>query len=253
MTTRSTPSDTDRKRPPPALAGAVLSVLSVLSVLVGACATAGDVPVATPPGELPALILPAGLVSDGTTPAAGGRPKVAANVTGTSLDGPGFTEGVDAGDPPRGDGELVSASPQPASYALIIGIEDYRDVPDAEGARADAERFAEVMQTTLGLPRDQVRILLDDRASRSDINKELRWLAKNVPAGGRIFFFYSGHGAPEPTKGVSYIVPYDGDPSYLDDTALKMSAVIDSLEKTQAKEVVAFADACFSGAGGRSV
>lgn len=219
--------------------------VALIAPLIACASSSGEVNVATPPGELPALILPGDLLSDGTKPAQrherSGRSEVQTRES---------SEGAAS---PKAAGGLVAASPQPTSYALIIGIENYRDVPPATGARADAESFAAVMQTTLGLPGENVRVLLDDRASRSDINKEMRWLTANVPAGGRVYFYYSGHGAPEPTKGISYIVPYDGDPSYLADTALPMSDVIKGLEGTKAKEVVAFADSCFSGAGGRSV
>ncbi|MBK9757911.1 MAG: caspase family protein [Nannocystis sp.] len=155
-------------------------------------------------------------------------------------------------DPPRA-GALVVAAPQPGSYALIIGIEKYRDVPAATGARGDAERFAEMARTTLGVPEENVRLLLDDRASKTDIAKQLRWLQSNVPAGGRIYVYFSGHGAPDPTSGASYIVPYDGDPQYLGESAMKMTEVLGDLEKTKAKDVLAIADSCFSGAGGRSV
>ncbi len=221
-------------------------MVALVAPLLACAGSSGDVKVATPPGELPALILPGDLLSDGTTPAeprsGSGRSEVHPR---DSSDRPVAS--------PKGPGALVAASPQPTSYALVIGIENYRDVPEATGARSDAESFAEVMRTTLGVPSENLRVLLDERASRSDINKELRWLAANVPAGGRVYFYYSGHGAPEPTKGISYIVPYDGDPSYLKDTALPMSEVIKGLEGTKAKEVVAFADSCFSGAGGRSV
>jgi uncharacterized caspase-like protein len=148
---------------------------------------------------------------------------------------------------------LVSAAPQPASFALVIGIETYRDVAPATGARRDAERFAEMARTTLGVPDDHVRLLLDDRATRTDIAKQVRWLTTNVPSGGRIYLYFSGHGAPDPTSGVSYIVPYDGDPQYLGESAIKMTQILGDLEKTKAKDVLAIADSCFSGAGGRSV
>jgi len=212
-----------------------------------ACAnSSGEVNVATPPGELPALILPADLLSDGTKPAERHERSARSKAHRRESSEPSEAS-------PKAAGGLVAASPQPTSYALVIGIENYRDVPEATGARGDAESFATMMRTTLGVPSENVRLLLDERASRSDINKEMRWLAANVPAGGRVYFYYSGHGAPEPTKGISYIVPYDGDPSYLADTALPMSDVVKGLEGTKAKEVVAFADSCFSGAGGRSV
>jgi hypothetical protein len=149
---------------------------------------------------------------------------------------------------------LASGSPQPTAYALIIGVERYREqMPVPAGARADAERFAEVARTTLGVPQRNIRLALDDRATKTDIEKHLDWLKANVPAGGRIYFYFGGHGAPEPAKGTSYLLPYDGDPAFVERTGVPLAGVLKALSRTRAKEVLAFVDSCFSGAGGRSV
>ncbi len=237
-----------------------VALFALLGACLGACANA--VPKSeTPADELPALILPASLIADAgqsrpssqpdPIPDAGGDDRVADNSERRPRSNPPNPPSNNSG----GDAVLglVSAAPQPASYALIIGIEKYRDVSAATGARGDAERFAEMARTTLGVPDDNVRLLLDDRASKTDIAKQIRWLQSNVPAGGRIYVYFSGHGAPDPTNGTSYIVPYDGDPQYLGESAIKMTQVLGDLEKTKAKDVIAFADSCFSGAGGRSV
>lgn len=69
----------------------------------------------------------------------------------------------------------------------------------------------------------------------------------------RVFIYYSGHGAPDPATGEASLVPYDGDPNYLSVTGYPINRLYDKLGKLQAKEVVIVLDACFSGAGGRSV
>ncbi len=155
--------------------------------------------------------------------------------------------------PPATDLAFVAAAPQPTAFALVIGIEKYRDVPAPAGARADAERFRRVLKETFGVPPDQILEAFDAHASKSDIEKSLNALAKRVRAGDRVYFFFSGHGAPDPASGASYLVPYDGDPAALDESALQLSDVLDRLSKTKAKEVIAFVDSCFSGSGGRSV
>ena len=142
---------------------------------------------------------------------------------------------------------------QPNAFALVIGIERYRDLPAPGGARADAERFAALAKSTLGVPERNILLALDDRASRGDLEKHLRWLENNVPAGGRIYLFFAGHGAPDAASGTSYLLPFDADPADLPGTALKVSEVTTRLGRTKARDVVAFLDSCFSGTGGRSV
>ena len=148
---------------------------------------------------------------------------------------------------------FASATPQRQSYALIIGVEDYRDLPPPTGARGDAEKFAELVTTSMGLPEQNVRLLTDSRATRGDILSELRWLENNVPAGGRIYLYFSGHGSPDTSEGTSFLLPYEATPESMEYTGLALSMVIDQLEATSAREIIAFVDACFSGSGGRSV
>jgi hypothetical protein len=148
---------------------------------------------------------------------------------------------------------FVRGTPQPTTWALVIGIETYRDVPSPAGARQDAEQFAKMLRETAGVRDEQIRLILDDRATRSDIDKELAWLESNVPAGARVVLFFSGHGAPDAASGTPYLLPYDGDPKFVDRTAVQLSQVIDQLGKTKAREAMVFLDSCFSGSGGRSV
>jgi hypothetical protein len=148
---------------------------------------------------------------------------------------------------------FFAAPPQPTAYALVVGIERYRDVPSPTGARHDAETFVRLARATLGVPERNVRVAFDDRATKVDIEKHLAWLKANVPAGGRIYFYFSGHGAPDPSTGSSYILPYDGDPSALEATGLLLSSVLLRLSETSSHDVLAIVDSCFSGAGGRSV
>ncbi|HEY3353938.1 MAG TPA: hypothetical protein VGQ83_11865, partial [Polyangia bacterium] len=90
---------------------------------------------------------------------------------------------------PRG---LLAGSPQLTAFALVVGIERYREqMPVPAGARGDAERFAEVARATLGIPARNIRLALDDRATKADIEKHLAWLKANVPAGGRVYFYFS--------------------------------------------------------------
>lgn len=149
--------------------------------------------------------------------------------------------------------KLISGIPQRQSYALIIGVESYRDLPAPTGARQDAERFAELAKTTLGIPNDQIRVLLDDRATRGDILAELRNIEARVQAGSRIYLFFSGHGSPDTSSGSPFLLPYESTPQTLLDTALPLADIVQRLEATNAREVVAFLDTCFSGTGDRSV
>lgn len=141
----------------------------------------------------------------------------------------------------------------PSDYALIIGIEKYADLPAATYAEADAES-AKQFVLALGVPQRNVAMLTGARATRAGLAKQLEgWLANNVNESSTVYFYYSGHGAPDPKSGDAYLVPIDGDPQYLDQTAYPLKRVYEKLNALKAKRVIVMLDSCFSGAGGRSV
>ena len=107
---------------------------------------------------------------------------------------------------------------------------------------------------SLGVPEQNVIMLTGEKADRSDLAKYLEeWLPANVKPDSRVYFYYSGHGAPDPTTGAAYLVPYDGDASFLKTTAYPLSKLYADLGALHDKESVVMLDSCFSGAGGRSV
>jgi uncharacterized caspase-like protein len=144
---------------------------------------------------------------------------------------------------------------RPNAYAVVIGIESYREkLPKADFADRDAKMVGEYVTKVLGYPEENVVVRLNERASRNDLEKYFGdWLRNNVEPGGTVFIYYSGHGAPNPKTGDAYLVPYDGDPTFVDTTSYPLKRLYATLEKLPAKEIIVVLDSCFSGGGGRSV
>ncbi len=140
-------------------------------------------------------------------------------------------------------------------HAVVIGVERYReDLPKADFAAGDARLAAEYFKRVLGVPEQNVALLIDDRATKSDFEKYFeRWLPNRVEAGDEVYVYFSGHGSPNPAKGDAYLVPYDGDPTYIDQTGYALKRMYEQLGKLPAKSVLVAMDSCFSGAGGHSV
>lgn len=137
--------------------------------------------------------------------------------------------------------------------AVVIGIERYHMIPHSDYSYADAKLVRSYLQA-LGLPKRNIKFLSDSGATRSSFTKYLeRWLKNRVKKDSRVFIYYSGHGSPNPVSGEAYLMPYDGDPNYLAETAYPLKRLYKNLGMLKAKEVVVFLDSCFSGAGGRSV
>jgi len=141
------------------------------------------------------------------------------------------------------------------AYAIVIGIERYRQsLPTANFAVRDAQVMTGYLTKVLGYPEENVVTLINDRALQSDFTKYFeKWLPNNVEPESTVFVYFSGHGAPDPKTGTAYLVPYDGDPTFIAETGYSLSRMYAALGKLPAKEIIVALDSCFSGAGGRSV
>jgi hypothetical protein len=159
-----------------------------------------------------------------------------------------LTSDVDV--PPPSD-----SKPQRNRYAVVIGVEQYRQgLATVEFASHDARVMRDYLTKTLGYPDENVAMLVNEHASKSDVEKYIeRWLPNHVDHDSSVLVYYSGHGAPNPVTQESFLVPYDGDPMFLEITGYSLKRLYDQLGKLPAKNVVVMLDSCFAGTGERSV
>lgn len=151
------------------------------------------------------------------------------------------------------DTALYQTVENPDNFALVIGIDKYSDLPAAAYAERDAAAMREHL-LALGYPERNIVSLIGQKAGKASFLKNIdTWLARNVNAKSTVFVYYSGHGAPDPKTGQAYLLPWDGDPQFLEDTAYPVKRLYEKLGALKAKQVIVALDACFSGAGGRSV
>ncbi|KAF8970609.1 hypothetical protein BDZ97DRAFT_1914501 [Flammula alnicola] len=113
--------------------------------------------------------------------------------------------------------------PKPRLFALIIGINSYREkcISPLKYAVADALAMANYLQTHLKVPPNQIEMLLNERASRDSILNALKRLEEDRRIGydDPIFIFFAGHGTEcRPPPGwesggvrskIQMLVPYD--------------------------------------------
>ena len=145
--------------------------------------------------------------------------------------------------------------PRRHAHAIVIGIEEYQQkLPKADFAAHDARIVGQYLTKALGYPEENVVVLLNDQATKTSIEKFVEgWLANRAEKDDSVLIYFSGHGAPNPKTRHAYLVPYDGDPAFVEQTGYPLERLYDRLAALPAKEVVVVLDSCFSGAGGRSV
>jgi len=164
--------------------------------------------------------------------------------------------------PAVGPAASFPASPAPRfaaaerinDLAVVVGIESYSEIASkAPYAERDADAFRAHVRA-LGVPERNIVLLKGSKAVRSALTKNVEgWLPRMVKPDSRVYFYFSGHGAPDVKTGQAYLVPWDGDPNFLETTAYPVAQLYKKLGELPAKQVLVAMDSCFSGAGGRSV
>lgn len=140
------------------------------------------------------------------------------------------------------------------AFAVVIGIETYRDLPQAEFTVRDAKIMKEYLIRVMGFPEENIASLLNDRATKGDIEGYIgTWLKNNVERDSSVFIYYGGHGAPNPVTGEAFIIPFDGNPAFPEATGIPLKKFYEMIAELQVKDTMVVMDSCFSGSGGRSV
>jgi metacaspase-1 len=80
--------------------------------------------------------------------------------------------------------------------ALVVGIDKYKNPQyNLEGCTMDAAVMSGMLQDHFGFPGDNIRVLMDDRATKANMLERLDWLVKDAKPGDSMVFFYAGHGS----------------------------------------------------------
>jgi tetratricopeptide (TPR) repeat protein len=146
-----------------------------------------------------------------------------------------------------------SLSAVPESYALVIGIAHYANLPESAQLQYP-DRDAQSIYTTLisqqggEFPANHVHVLTGAQATRANILQELEgWLSAVTGPNDRVLIYFAGHGFMSGGKG--YLAPYDIDLHNIAGTAIAMDMVGTLIgTKIQGKWKVLLTDACHSGA-----
>jgi len=135
-------------------------------------------------------------------------------------------------------------------WLFIIGIEHYNETDNILYAKRSAETFKKVVQKSLGISERHSYTLIDNKATGTAIKNRIKLLLSEVKRGDTIYFYYNGHGIPDPKKGGEpYMLPSDGIPDFIvEENVFALKNIYKELSDSRASKIVAFIDSCFSGA-----
>jgi len=145
-------------------------------------------------------------------------------------------------------GKRVKSNPN--ALALIIGVADYSKTnANALYADKDAQQFYDYATMKLGIPSSNIKELVNAKADRVEITLAVKdWIARSTKSGKTdIYVFFAGHGLSTADGKDMFLLPYDGLPRLLQDSAIKRDQLFADIQKANPKSVTVFLDTCYSG------
>ncbi len=140
------------------------------------------------------------------------------------------------------------------TFALIIGNEDYSSFQlelnaesDVDFARHDALTFKEYAEKTLGIPNENITLLLDATLGQMKQGFErIKKLMKTHKEDASFIIYYAGHGLPDESTREPYLMPVDISGSNVS-SAISLSKLFSELSEQPSNKTIFILDACFSG------
>lgn len=125
-------------------------------------------------------------------------------------------------------------------WALVVGVSGYNHMPALKYTDDDAYQVYAFLKSPEGgaLPDDQVKILIDEDATKEKITESMKSLFLKADENDVIMMYFSGHGLE------GSFLPYNFD-GY--NNVLSHKELVHIFDASKAKHKVCFADACHSG------
>jgi len=136
------------------------------------------------------------------------------------------------------------------SYALIIGIDKYQNVQNLNYAVKDAESIQDILVNTFDFPKDNVRLLTNEDATKQNIIEAFSDITTKAEDNDRVLIYFAGHGEtmdlPEGGE-MGYLLPVDGNSNNLYLSSIGMDELKKISLMSNAKHLLYLVDACYGG------
>jgi Caspase domain len=131
-------------------------------------------------------------------------------------------------------------------YALLIGVGNYPYINPLPVTVNDATVLHSILTDPMraAYPPDQVKLLVNEAASRQGILDGLQWILEKA-AGDKdatVFIYFSGHGG---VLGNQFnLIPYDYKRSLKEEGGIKKEEFINAIDAIHSKKLLVFLDCC---------
>ncbi len=133
-------------------------------------------------------------------------------------------------------------------FALIIGINEYKNLSNLEYAVNDAKAIYNTLKDKFNYKEENMKLILDKKADKKNIMDAYYEMAKNTCNDDTLLIFYAGHGSTYQAglNDKGYLIPYDGTEENLN-TLISWNSLTTDSDLFKAKHIFYIMDACYSG------
>jgi hypothetical protein len=158
-----------------------------------------------------------------------------------------ITDGL-ASELPDLDAPLKSGGTAPHDSAVVVGLEDYYELPDVPYAERDAAAFRDWLIYTRGVPSDRVAVV--PKANREKLLAAARDAGARTGADGTVWVYFAGHGGASPETGERMLMGVDVQPDLETLTARSVPvAELRTAVTAGGGRAVLVLDTCYTGRG----
>jgi serine/threonine protein kinase len=169
---------------------------------------------------------------------------------GPGRDRQGPSPGDPGRPPPPGDRRAAGGGPPPmladldfgSYHALVIGNNEYRQLPTLQTAVPDAEEVAELLESKYGF-----RVTLVTNATRRQMITSLTEVTESLSGRDNLLLYYAGHGWLDDQSQSGYWQPVDAELSNTANWVSTRHEVSAVLNRSPAKQILVVADSCYAG------
>ena len=132
-----------------------------------------------------------------------------------------------------------TANRKPITWAMIVGVSNYRHLKPLNYPDDDAYRIMAFLQSPPGgaIKDKHLKVLIDESATRSTILFSLHEIVRQIGPKDKLIFYFSGHGFEDAFAPIDF----DGEKN-----KLYHQEVINIINGALAKEKLSIVDACFT-------
>lgn len=133
------------------------------------------------------------------------------------------------------------------TFGIIISNEKYKNTDHVPYAYNDGDVLAIYLESVIGVPSNNIIKLKD--ATYNDMRgmiDKMKLISDAFDGNAKFIVYYSGHGITDEATGKAGLLPSDGEPVRFN-SAFKLEDLYAELASIEAKNIMVFLDACYSG------